>query len=93
MGGGVVLSERQSARIAISVSHGCLTANFRDYTLSRLLAPNSSGIHLPTLFVLDLATKGIFPCMNEHSILQFIAQDLENTLEMKNPKKEKMTGE
>ena len=52
-----------------------------------------SGIHLPTLFVLDLATKGIFPCMNEYPVLQVIAQDLENVLQMKNPKKENMTGE
>ena len=31
--------------------------------------------------------------MNEYSILQVIAQDLENTLEMKHPKKENMTIE
>ena len=31
--------------------------------------------------------------MNEYSVLQVIAQDLENTLEMKNPKKENMTNE
>ena len=66
MEGGVVLSEKQSTRITISDSHGCLTANFREYTLSRLLVRNDSGIHLPTLFVLDLATKGICLRMNEY---------------------------
>ena len=30
---------------------------------------------------------------NEYSVLQVIAQDLENTLKVKNPKKENMTGE
>ena len=64
-----------SERHTISDRHGCLTANFRDHTLSGLLEPNASEIHLPTLFVLDLASKGIFLCMNEYSILQVIAQD------------------
>ena len=31
--------------------------------------------------------------MNEYSVLRVIAQDLENTVAMKNPKKENMTSE
>ena len=64
-----------------------------DFRQTRLLARNDSGTLLPTLFVLDLASKGIFLCMNEYSVLQVIAQDLENTVAMKNPKKENMTSE
>ena len=69
----VALSKRQSARITISDRHGCLTANFRDETLSGLFVPNASVIHLPNLFVLDLATEGIFLRMNVYSVLKVIA--------------------